>query len=111
MIKDRDEVIHKLIDIQYDRNEMDFKRGTFRVRGDGLEIYPAYSDGEAYRVEFSATRWTGSRPSTRVTMDVKPKPSWVMWLFSGLPLCGAEGEDDGSHREYSGESWRSVSHF
>ena len=33
MIKDRDEVIHKLIDIQYDRNDMDFKRGTFRVRG------------------------------------------------------------------------------
>ncbi len=52
MEKDRDEVIHKLIDIQYDRNDMDFKRGTFRVRGDVLEIYPAYSDGEAYRIEF-----------------------------------------------------------
>ncbi|MCC8025163.1 MAG: excinuclease ABC subunit UvrB [Clostridium sp.] len=52
MIKDRDEVIHKLIDIQYDRNDMDFKRGTFRVRGDVLEVYPAYSDGEAYRIEF-----------------------------------------------------------
>ena len=52
MIKDRDEVIHKLIDIQYTRNEMDFKRGSFRVRGDVLEIYPAYSGGDAYRVEF-----------------------------------------------------------
>ena len=52
MIKDRDEVIHKLIDIQYTRNEMDFKRGTFRVRGDVVEIFPAYSGGEAYRVEF-----------------------------------------------------------
>lgn len=52
MVKDRDEVIHKLIDIQYDRNDMDFKRGTFRVRGDVLEVYPAYSDGTAYRVEF-----------------------------------------------------------
>ena len=52
MIKDRDEVIHKLIDIQYARNDMDFKRGTFRVRGDTLEIYPAYSGNEAYRVEF-----------------------------------------------------------
>lgn len=52
MIKDRDEVIHKLIDIQYSRNDMDFKRGTFRVRGDVLEIYPAYSGGDAYRVEF-----------------------------------------------------------
>ena len=52
MEKDRDEVIHKLIDIQYARNDMDFKRGTFRVRGDTLEIYPAYSGNEAYRIEF-----------------------------------------------------------
>lgn len=52
MVKDRDEVIHKLIDIQYDRNDMDFKRGTFRVRGDVVEVYPAYSGNEAYRIEF-----------------------------------------------------------
>lgn len=52
MEKDRDEVIRKLIDIQYTRNDMDFKRGSFRVRGDVLEIYPAYSGGDAYRVEF-----------------------------------------------------------
>ena len=52
MIKDRDDVIRKLIDIQYDRNEMDFKRGTFRVHGDVLEIFPAYSEKVAYRVEF-----------------------------------------------------------
>ena len=52
MIKDRDEVIHKLIDIQYTRNDMDFHRGTFRVRGDVVEIFPAYSGSEAYRVEF-----------------------------------------------------------
>ena len=52
MIRDRDEVIHKLIDIQYTRNDMDFKRGSFRVRGDVVEIFPAYSGSEAYRVEF-----------------------------------------------------------
>ena len=40
MIKDRDEVIGKLIDIQYDRNDIDFKRGTFRVHGDVLEVFP-----------------------------------------------------------------------
>ena len=40
-IRDRDEVLRKLIDIQYDRNDMDFHRGTFRVRGDVLEIFPA----------------------------------------------------------------------
>ena len=52
MIKDRDEVIKKLIEIQYDRNEMDFHRGTFRVHGDVVEIFPAYSEKIAYRVEF-----------------------------------------------------------
>ena len=52
MTRDRDEIIHKLIDIQYDRNDMDFKRGTFRVRGDVLEVFPAYSDSVAYRIEF-----------------------------------------------------------
>ena len=52
MIKDRDEVLRKLIDIQYDRNEMDFKRGTFRVHGDVLEVFPAYSEKIAFRIEF-----------------------------------------------------------
>lgn len=52
MEKDRDEVIHKLIDIQYIRNELDFKRGTFRVRGDVLEIFPANWGEEAVRIEF-----------------------------------------------------------
>ena len=52
MQKDRDEVIRKLIDIQYDRNDMDFKRGTFRVRGDVLEIIPANYSDRAIRVEF-----------------------------------------------------------
>jgi len=52
MEKDRDDVIRKLIDIQYDRNEMDFKRGTFRVHGDVLEVFPAYSEKIAFRIEF-----------------------------------------------------------
>lgn len=52
MEKDRDEVIHQLIDIHYDRNDMDFHRGTFRVRGDVLEIFPAESSETAVRVEF-----------------------------------------------------------
>ncbi len=52
MEKDRDEVIKKLIEIQYDRNDIDFKRGTFRVRGDVVEIFPANFDDNAIRVEF-----------------------------------------------------------
>ncbi len=50
--KDRDEVIQKLINIQYTRNDMDFHRGTFRVRGDVLEIFPANFSDTAYRIEF-----------------------------------------------------------
>ena len=52
MEKDRDEVIRELIDIQYERNEMDFHRGTFRVHGDVLEIIPAEESDTAIRVEF-----------------------------------------------------------
>ncbi|MCD8154057.1 MAG: excinuclease ABC subunit UvrB [Clostridiales bacterium] len=52
MVKDRDEVIRQLVDIQYTRNEMDFHRGTFRVHGDVLEIYPADYTDRAVRVEF-----------------------------------------------------------
>ena len=52
MEKDRDEVIRRLIDIQYERNEMDFKRGSFRVRGDVLEVIPANESESAIRIEF-----------------------------------------------------------
>ena len=52
MERDRDDVIRALIDIQYTRNDMDFGRGTFRVRGDVLEIFPADQDESAVRVEF-----------------------------------------------------------
>lgn len=52
MVRDRDEILRKLIDIQYTRNDMDFKRGTFRVRGDVVEIFPINSSDTAYRVEF-----------------------------------------------------------
>lgn len=52
MIKDRDEVIKKLVETQYERNDINFVRGTFRVRGDILEIFPAGNDERAIRVEF-----------------------------------------------------------
>ncbi len=52
MTKDRDQVIHELIDIQYDRNDMDLGRGCFRVRGDVLEIYPGQGGDYLIRVEF-----------------------------------------------------------
>ena len=49
---DRDAVLRKLVEIQYDRRDMDFHRGTFRVRGDVVEVFPAYEDSEAIRIEF-----------------------------------------------------------
>ncbi len=52
MQKDRDELMRRLVDIQYDRNDMDFHRGTFRVRGDVLEVIPADMEDTAIRVEF-----------------------------------------------------------
>jgi len=52
MIKDRDEVLKKLVDIQYMRNDINFVRGTFRVRGDVLEIFPAASSDKAIRIDF-----------------------------------------------------------
>ncbi|HHU64181.1 MAG TPA: excinuclease ABC subunit UvrB [Clostridiales bacterium] len=52
MTKDRDDVIRQLVDIQYDRNDINFVRGTFRVRGDVLEVFPASSSDRAIRIEF-----------------------------------------------------------
>lgn len=52
MMKDRDEIIRKLVDIQYVRNDINFIRGTFRVRGDSLEIFPVSSSENSIRVEF-----------------------------------------------------------
>ena len=52
MIKDRDEVIRKLIEIQYDRNDMDFSNGTFRVRGENLEVFPASYNDVGVRIEY-----------------------------------------------------------
>ena len=50
--RDRDDLARSLIDLQYTRNDMDFHRGTFRVHGDVLDIFPANADDTAIRVEF-----------------------------------------------------------
>ena len=77
MIKDRDEVIRKLIDIQYTRNDMDFHRGTFRVRGDVVEIFPAYSGNEAYRVEFFGDEVDRIMEIDTVTGEIKAQLNHV----------------------------------
>ena len=52
MVRDRDDIIKRLVEIQYERNDVNFIRGTFRVRGDILEIFPASNDEKAIRIEF-----------------------------------------------------------
>ena len=73
MEKDRDEVLRQLIDIQYDRNDMDFKRGTFRVRGDTVEIVPADRGDTAIRVEFFGDEIDRISEIDMLTGEVKNK--------------------------------------
>ena len=85
-------MIRKLIDIQYTRNDMDFHRGTFRVRGDVLEIFPAYSDSAAYRVEFFGDEIDRIVEIDTLTGEAKLRVKPYCHL-PGIPLCCAERED------------------
>ena len=71
MQKERDELIHKLVDLQYERNDINFVRNKFRVRGDTVEIYPAYSYENAIRVEFFGDEIDRISEINTVTGEVK----------------------------------------
>ena len=71
MTKDRDDMLRKLVEIQYMRNDMNFIRGTFRVRGDIVEIFPAYSSDMAIRVEFFGDEIERVSEIEALTGDVK----------------------------------------
>jgi excinuclease ABC subunit B len=84
---DRDELLRRLVEIQYQRNDMDFHRGTFRVRGDVVEVFPAYEDSEIVRIEFfddvidglfivDPLRGKVIQPLSRV--DIYPKSHYVV---------------------------------
>ena len=73
MEKDRDDVVRKLIEIQYSRNDQDFHRGTFRVKGDVLDVYPAGSSGDAIRIEFFGDEVDSIKEFDSLTGDVKSK--------------------------------------
>ena len=92
MEKDRDEVIRQLIDIQYVRNEMDFKRGTFRVRGDVVEIFPANASDTAVRVEFFGDEIDRITEIDALTGEIKARAG-ACGYFPGITLCSACGED------------------
>ena len=79
MQTDRDQVLRKLIDIQYERNDIEFARGKFRVRGDCVELWPAYEEF-AYRIEF----W-GDEVEKLVDHQSRPaarrSPGWKRFTF------------------------------
>ena len=77
MVKDRDELIRKLVEIQYERNDINFVRNKFRVRGDVVEIYPAYSSDTAIRVEFFGDEVDRLCEINTVTGEVKNVVSHV----------------------------------
>ncbi|MEG2948068.1 MAG: excinuclease ABC subunit UvrB, partial [Raoultibacter sp.] len=78
---DRDDVIHQLIDIQYDRNDYELKRGTFRVRGDALDVFPPYSDNPI-RIEFFGDEVENITEIDNVTGE-------VLNVFEALPIWPA----------------------
>lgn len=75
--KSRDELLHKLIDIQYERNDFDFSRNKFRVRGDVVEIFPANSSDTAIRVEFFGDEIERISAMNALTGEVKERLSHV----------------------------------
>ena len=95
--RDRDDLLRDLTDIQYERNEMDFHRGTFRVHGDVVEIFPANTDEYAWRVEFFGDEidrisefdpLTGARRREMEFVAVFPASHYVVPMDKILRACG-----------------------
>ncbi len=90
MEKDRDEVLRQLIDIQYDRNEMDFKRGTFRVHGDVVEVIPANKADMAVRIEFFGDEIDRITKVDVLTGEIKSELSHVAIFPASHYVVGKE---------------------
>ncbi|SPT95112.1 excinuclease ABC subunit B [Bacillus subtilis] len=98
---ERNELLRKLVDIQYARNDIDFQRGTFRVRGDVVEIFPASRDEHCVRVEFFGDEIERIREVDALTGEILGRPRSCC-DFPGIPLRNAgreNGEGDSKYRE------------
>ena len=107
MIKDRDEVVAKLIEIQYDRNDMDFHRGTFRVRGDVLEVIPAYESDVAIRIEFFGDEVDRITEVDILTGEIKDELKHVAIFPASHYVVDKENINRASRRLK--KSWKSAS--
>ena len=92
MTKDRDEVIHALIEMQYDRNDMDLQRSCFRVRGDVVEINPAQGGDSLVRVEFFGDEIDRIAEIDPLTGKVNAFVG-AYYNFSGIALCCSTRKD------------------
>ncbi len=110
MEKDRDEVIRALVDIQYTRNDMDFHRGTFRVRGDTVEIFPANYSDTAIRVEFFGDEIDRITEIDVLTGEVKCSLEHFAG-FSCFTLCCSDGKDSEGLCEYRSGNGRARKVF
>ncbi len=101
----RDELLRQLVDIQYERNDVDFHRGTFRVRGDVVEVFPAYEDETAIRIEFFGDEIEAIKEVDPLRGKVKGTLQSVRDL-PGLALRDAAGADAQRDRRASATELR-----
>lgn len=102
MIKDRDEIIKKLVEIQYERNEIDFSRGTFRVRGDVLDIIPASSSSKGIRVEFFGDEIDRIREFDVLTGNILADRKHIS-IFPASHFATSADKIEGAVKEIEGE--------
>ena len=102
MVKDRDEIIKKLVEIQYERNEIDFSRGTFRVRGDVLDIIPASSSSKGIRVEFFGDEIDKIREFDVLTGNILADRKHIS-IFPASHFATSADKIEGAVKEIEGE--------
>lgn len=110
MIRDRDEVIRKLVDMQYTRNDMDFKRGTFRVRGDVMEIFLPSESDTAVRVEFFGDEIERLTEIDVLTGNIKYELEHA-YIFPASHYVVDPGEMEGALKRIEDELEERVEYF
>ena len=108
--RSRDDLIHKLIEIRYERNDLNFARNNFRVRGDTVEIYPAYWSGRAIRVEFFGDEIDRISEINAVTGMPDRVVNHVA-IYPASHYVASKDKMDRAVREIEEEMWQQVKYF